>query len=63
MIYGYVYMSVFVETGTTERGAKIAASRVDSEGTKARVVGYRSPINNMFIATARKFNGKWEMSQ
>ncbi|WP_217846533.1 hypothetical protein [Vibrio alginolyticus] len=55
-VYGYVYMSVFCETGLSERGAKIAASRVGS-----KIVGYRSPINNMFIKTAVKNDaGKWE---
>jgi len=54
-IFGHVYMSVFIETGTTEKGAKISATRYGSN-----IVGYRSPINNMFISTAIKNdNGKW----
>ncbi|AXH68373.1 hypothetical protein [Vibrio phage R01] len=55
-VYGYIYDSVFCETGLSERGAKIAASRVG-----ASRVGYRSPINNMYIETAVKNDaGKWE---
>lgn len=55
-VYGYTYMSAFIETGLTERGAKVAASKAG-----AKQVGYRSPINNMFIPTARKNGaGKWE---
>lgn len=53
-VFGYTYMSAFIETGLSEKGAKVAATRA-----QAKQVGYRSPINNMFIPTARKVNGKW----
>ncbi|MEE8598925.1 MAG: hypothetical protein V3S69_05365 [Dehalococcoidales bacterium] len=55
-IYGYVYYKSFIETGRTERGAKIAASRAG-----CNEVGYRSYINNMYIPTSRKVAGKWEV--
>jgi hypothetical protein len=54
LVYGYVFWSVFHETGTSERGAKSGATQSNST-----LVGYRSPINNMFIPTARKADGKW----
>lgn len=58
-VYGYIYASVFHETGFTEKGAKIAASKC-GEFSESFLVGYRSPINNMFIPTARKcINTKW----
>lgn len=58
-VYGYIYASVFHETGLTEKGAKIAASRCGAFGDSL-LVGYRSPINNMFIATSRKYtNTQW----
>lgn len=60
LIYGYIYASVFVETGRTEKGAKIAASRCGSWQDGYLLVGYRSPINNMFIKTAVKSNGTWQ---
>ena len=60
-IYGYIYMSVFVETGFTEKGAKIAATKTGSlHNNGSIVVGYRSYINNMFIKTSVKTNDKWE---
>lgn len=54
LVYGHVFMSCFIETGFSENGAKIAATRYGSN-----LVGYRSPINNMFIPTASKVDGKW----
>lgn len=48
-IYGYIYQGTFIETGWSEKGAKIAATAIGAE-----TVGYRSPINNMFIKTATK---------
>lgn len=56
-IYGFCLRGSgeFVEVGRTERGAKASASRHGCV-----IVGYRSPINNMFIQTAVKNNGKWE---
>lgn len=57
-VYGYIYASVFHETGLTEKGAKIAASKCGSWGNDGGLlVGYRSYINNMFIATSRKYHG------
>lgn len=54
-IYGYAYYGgSFIETGFTEKGAKIAATRAGSSE-----VGYRSYINNMYIATSEKIDGKW----
>lgn len=55
MVYGYIgYNGNFIETSKTERGAKSAASRNNSN-----VVGYRSRFSNMFIETAEKINGVW----
>jgi|AGFT01.1.fsa_nt_gi hypothetical protein len=56
-VWGFVYMSVFNETGLTEKGAKISATRNGCD-----LIGYRSPINNMFIETHRKVDGKWKAS-
>jgi hypothetical protein len=60
-VYGHIYASVFHETGFTEKGAKVAASKCGLWGEDGSLlVGYRSYINNMFIATSRKpLNGKW----
>jgi hypothetical protein len=60
-VYGYIYASVFHETGLTEKGAKIAASKCGTWGNDGGLlVGYRSPINNMFIPTSRKYsNTRW----
>ena len=53
-VYGYILDGNFYETGWTERGAKIAATRAGSEE-----VGYRSYINNMYINTSMKICGYW----
>lgn len=54
-IYGYLNGDHFVETGYTEKGAKVAAKLAVKRGDIGEqsdlVVGYRSSINNMFIAT------------
>ena len=56
-IYGYCFNNQFIETGLTERGAKIAATKAGSEE-----VGYRSYINNMYINTSVKICGHWSVS-
>jgi hypothetical protein len=53
-IYGYILHGDLIETGFTERGAKVAATKAGSEE-----VGYRSPINNMYINTSMKICGSW----
>ena len=54
-IYGYVDgYDNFIETGLTELGAKVAATRKDCVE-----VGYRSCINNMYINTSMKICGYW----
>lgn len=55
-IYGWCsdYTGNFHEVGRTEHGAKISATLHG-----AKIVGYRSPINNMFIETATKSSTKW----
>ena len=53
-VYGYIYMSAFQETGFSEKGAKVEATKAGSDR-----VGYRSPIHNMFISTSVKCLGKW----
>ncbi|CAH9013926.1 conserved hypothetical protein [Vibrio phage 424E50-1] len=53
-IYGYILDDSFIETGLSERGAKIAATKAGSEE-----VGYRSYINNMYINTSMKICGFW----
>lgn len=55
-IYGYIHNDQFVETGRTEKGAKIAASKMALTDQDYVIVGYRSYINNMFIATAKRYN-------
>ncbi len=54
-IYGYILNGEFVETGFTEKGAKIAAKIATKNDPYYKdhdlIVGYRSPINNMFIQT------------
>ena len=50
-IYGYIYNNDFIETGFTEKGAKIAAKKVLGDDCDLEV-GYRSPINNMYIKTS-----------
>lgn len=56
-IYGFInHSGAFVEVGKSERGAKIAARR---RGYQLTIVGYRSPINNMFIPTSELIDGKW----
>lgn len=65
-VYGYIqnYNGEFIETGFSEKGAKVAATRRDEQinGYKTLVVGYRSPINNMFVETSKKVCGKWYKS-
>lgn len=57
LIYGFIDNSGdFVEVGKSERGAKCAASKRGYQNTR---VGYRSNINNMFVETALRVNGKW----
>ena len=53
-VYGYILNDNFYETGMTERGAKIAATKSGSSE-----VGYRSWINNMYIKTAEKIGNTW----
>ncbi|CAM0048677.1 hypothetical protein VPH184E373B_0133 [Vibrio phage 184E37-3b] len=53
-IYGYILDGNFYETGLSERGAKMAATKAGSEE-----VGYRSYINNMYINTSMKICGFW----
>lgn len=54
-IYGYISNSGdFIETGKTEKGAKIAAKLACKNGIaniEDLVIGYRSYINNMFVRT------------
>lgn len=54
--YGYISARTgeFIEIGLTERGAKSAATT-----NGAREVGFRSHINNMYIKTSIKENGRW----
>lgn len=54
IIYGYVVNGHFVETGLTAKGAKSAATQAGFTE-----VGYRSPINNMYIPTHYKKDGRW----
>lgn len=54
LIYGYAYNGRFIEVGRSKRGAKMAATMSGSDE-----VGYRSPINNMYIPTDTKVGGKW----
>lgn len=57
-IYGYILNGDFIETGYTETGAKIAATKAG-----AIEVGYRSYINNMYISTSNKLGkGLWTFS-
>lgn len=66
-VWGYIqnHNHVFKPVGKTERGAKtMATKREILEGDWNSVaVGYISPINNMFVATAKRdicINGfKW----
>lgn len=53
-VYGYICFDNFIETGFTEKGAKIAATK-----NNCNHVGYRSYINNMYIETSIKQHGKW----
>lgn len=53
-LYWYILDGNFYETGLSERGAKIAATKAGSEE-----VGYRSYINNMYINTSMKICGYW----
>lgn len=57
-VWGYAYTGTFVEVGSSEVGAKRAATHYGSVE-----VGYRSSINNMFIPTAKKIKGKWTKVQ
>ena len=53
-VYGYISQGTFVETGFTEKGAKIAAKLACKNGNaniEDLVIGYRSPINTMFVRT------------
>lgn len=65
-VYGYIqnYNGAFIETGLSEKGAKVSATKRDEKinGYNTLIVGYRSPINNMFIETAKKVCGKWYKS-
>ena len=58
-IYGYIcpISFEFIDTGLTELGAKIAARRAG-----AKMVGYRSRINGMYIPTKElgTHSNKWE---
>lgn len=56
-VYGYISNDNFVETGFTEKGAKIAATKAGSVE-----VGYRSYINNMYVNTSMKICGYWSQS-
>lgn len=56
-VYGYISNDNFIETGFTEKGAKIAATKAGSEE-----VGYRSYINNMYVNTSMKVCGYWSES-
>ncbi|QZI87040.1 hypothetical protein MYOV085v1_p0018 [Vibrio phage 355E48.1] len=62
-IYGYIQNcdDNFIETGTTERGAKMVATKreLNTNFWNEVTVGYRSSINNMFIPTAKNVNGIW----
>ena len=57
-IYGYLSVSgEFVESGFTEKGAKVSAKQAVKNynaDISDLVIGYRSPINNMFVRT-----GSW----
>ena len=53
-IFGYIFNGIFIETGRSEHAAKTQATKNGSQE-----IGYRSPINNMYIRTARKVKGKW----
>ena len=50
-IYGYIYNGELIETGFTEKGAKVAAKKVLGSDQSIEV-GYRSPINNMYVQTS-----------
>ena len=54
-IYGYILDYSFIETGFTEKGAKIAATRAGS-----MEVGYRSYITNMFVSSSYKKGAVWK---
>ena len=63
-VYGYIqnYNGAFIEVGLTEKGSKIAATKreIQVNGYDSVTVGYRSPINNMFIATCCRVDGVWK---
>ncbi len=53
-VFGYTKAFTFIVTGTTERGAKIAASKAGSN--KAC---YLNPLNGLVYAFATKKGGVW----
>ena len=56
-VYGYInHSGWFKEVGRSEVGAKITARRA---GYQQVEVGYRSPINNMYIKTSELIDGEW----
>lgn len=62
-VYGYIQNcdDNFIETGFTLQGAKMVASKreINTNGWNEVIVGYRSSINNMFMATHKNINGEW----
>ena len=52
--YGYICNGDFIETGFSETGAKISATRGG-----CIEVGIFDRFNNMFIGTSRKCDGIW----
>jgi len=52
--FGYVVAGKFIETGTTKRGAKIAASKAGADNAC-----YKDPDNGLVYAFATKKGSKW----
>lgn len=53
-VYGFVKAGKFIHTGSTKRGAKIAASKAGID-----TACYKNALNGLVYAFSTKETGKW----
>lgn len=56
-LHGYMVAGIFKQTGTTERGAKIAASKAKQDRIGFKIEGGHN--DGLLYLTKRKKGGKW----